>query len=145
MKVTYTLDINAPIEKSFECVNDNSKLKLWMDGLEKVEVLHETDPHNPVGTKFRQHIKEGGRVRQYDGEITRYKYPELLSVKISSKAFNVDVNYQFQNYGGGTRLNYEAELTFNNLFARIMSVLFRWLTKGILKKQMATLKKLAES
>lgn len=70
-----TITVNAPIEKTFSLVDDAEKLKLWMDGLMDTEYTSPSDPANPLGTTFRQKIKEGGRVTEYEGEVTATRSP----------------------------------------------------------------------
>ena len=144
MKIFYTVEINAQIEKTFDCVNNSEKLKLWMEGLQEVNVDPNADKDNPVGAKFRHKIKEGGKIKEYNGEITAYKLPTLLGVRIYDKMFTVDVLYKFESAGDKTILNYEADLVFGTKFAQLLGYLFSWFTKRLLVKQMSNLKALAE-
>jgi uncharacterized protein YndB with AHSA1/START domain len=144
MLCTYALDIAAPIEKVFDCVDDPDKLKLWLDGLEETTYLTERDPANPVGTKFKQKIREGGRVQEYDGEVTAYEKPKHLGVKIGASGFSVQVDYRFTPISTGTHLDYAADIRCNSIFFRVMIFLFGWLNKRILRKQITKLKELAE-
>jgi hypothetical protein len=115
-----------------------------MDGLEETIYSSPPDSANPVGTKFKQRIREGGRVAEYDGEVTAYDKPHHLAVRIGNEQFTVHVDYRFASTNSGTRLTYSAELLFHSWFARIMGVLFSWFTRGILNKQMIRLKEVAE-
>lgn len=144
MPYTYTIEIDAPIEKVFDCVDDPEKLKLWMTGLEETTYLSEFNPHNPVGVRFKQKIREGGRVTEYDGEVTGYKRPEYLAVRIFGKQFSVQVDYRFTAWGNRTQLDYSADITTDSWLIRIMLVLVGWFNKLILRKQMKKLKALAE-
>jgi carbon monoxide dehydrogenase subunit G len=144
-KAEYTLDINAPIEKAFDAVSDPNKLKIWMEGLEETIYASPLDSNaNPVGMKFKQHIREGGRVAEYDGEVTAYDKPHHLGVRVGNQQFTVLVDYRFASTGSGTRLNYSADLRFHTFIARVMGALFSWFTSRILDKQMKRLKMLAE-
>ncbi|MDF2646679.1 MAG: hypothetical protein K0Q73_2484 [Paenibacillus sp.] len=145
MQLTFTQDIKAPIEKVFACADEEEKQKLWMEGLVGTEYIGKYDPNQPVGTKFKQKIKEGGRVQEYDGEVTAYEKPRLLGVKLFNKMFSVDVRYRFTEISGGTRMQYDCELTFHHWIARLMGSLFGWFTKRIFRKQMQAFKSLAES
>ena len=145
MAITYQMDMNAPIEKVFDLVDDDEKIKLWMEGLEETIYTSPHDRENPVGTTFKQKIREGGRVTEYDGIVTDYQKPTHLGIQIGNASFRMQVDYRFSETPTGTRLNYETDMVNPSWIARIMSKLFSWLTKRILNKHMTNLKALAES
>jgi uncharacterized protein YndB with AHSA1/START domain len=144
MKMTYTMDIKAPVHKAFALVNDDTQMARWMDGLVGTEYLTPKDPANPVGARFRQRIKEGGRVQAYEGVVTQYEPNRLLGVRIGNQAFATDVTYRFEPTGQYCRLHYECQLTFHSGVAKFFGVLFAWFSRSILRKQMQKLKALAE-
>jgi len=136
MKLTYNFEINAPVGKAFEFVNDSDKLKLWMKGLEKIEVISENDSDNPVGTKFRQHIR--------NGEILEYNYPNLLGVMIESDMFSIHTTYNFESVEKVTKVFYESDINFKKRAAGFIGKMLVWSVKRTLVKQMKVLKKAAE-
>jgi uncharacterized protein YndB with AHSA1/START domain len=107
--IRHSLDIDAPIEKVFALVDDPERIKLWMKGLE--ETVYPTPPNreNPVGTRFKQRIREGRRVAEYDGEVTAYDKPTHLAVRIGNEKFLFDVDYRLSDLGGRTQLDYTAQ------------------------------------
>jgi uncharacterized protein YndB with AHSA1/START domain len=144
MAMTYSIEMKAPIDKVFDCVDDREKLKLWMDGLAETTYVTERDPANPVGTKFRQKIREGGRVQEYDGEVIAYEKPKHLAVRIGNTHFHAVADYRFSPTDDGTRLDYACDVTCHGWFVKVMGFLFGWFVKRMLRKQMAKLKELAE-
>jgi hypothetical protein len=142
-KLEYTIEMNAPIEKAFDAVSNEDKQKIWMEGLEET-IYPSPLEGNPVGQKFKQRIREGGRVNEYDGEVTAYDKPNHLGVRVGNKQFAVQVDYRFTPIASGTRLDYSAEMMFQNWFTRIIGIVFSWFTRGILDKQMKRLKQVAE-
>jgi uncharacterized protein YndB with AHSA1/START domain len=144
MKYTYTLDINALPDKVFDLIHDPEKHKLWLQGVEETRYVGEYDPTNPVGTRFRQKIREGGKVREYDGEVTAFSRPSHLGIRLFPPQFSVQVDYRLTPLGTGTRLGYSADLSCGHWFIRLMARVFGFFMWGILKKQMRTLKGLAE-
>lgn len=144
MATTYSMEVKASIDKLFDFVEDKEKMKLWMNGLEETVYTTERNSANPVGTKFKQKIREGGRVQEYDGEVLAYEKPKHLAVRIGNKSFHAVADYRFTPTHGGTRLDYVCEVTCHSWFFRVMAVMFGWLMKRILRKQMSKLKKLAE-
>jgi uncharacterized protein YndB with AHSA1/START domain len=145
MATQYTLDLNVPIETAFEYVDDPNKMKLWLDGVEETIYLDERDEKNPVGTRFKQRIREGGRVEEYDGQVTAYDKPNHLGIQIGNRSFTTRVDYRFAPTATGTRLNYTSEYEFANWPMRLFGVLFGWFGNRILDKQMKKLKAVAEA
>lgn len=144
MEITYHEEILAPIEIVFDFLNDDEKMKLWMEGLESTEYPEGKNDDDPVGTIFVQTIREGGHSQQYAGIVTEYDPPTLIGVQLQSNAFRVDVTYELTDRGRKTDLDYTCELVFASLFYRIIGVLFKGLTNRILKNQMKLLKQLSE-
>jgi uncharacterized protein YndB with AHSA1/START domain len=145
MNCTYTLDIHAPIAKVFSLVDEEKNLKKWMDGLEETIFPEGYDRAKTIGTKFKQRIKEGSRINEYDGEVIAYEKPHHLAILLGNKNFTVKVDYRFTADGARTRLDYQAEMIRAGWVVRLMCRLFSGFTKRILDKQMKKLKALAES
>lgn len=145
MQTTYQLDIEAPIGTVFEQIDDDEKLKLWMEGLEETSYPSGRDVQNPLGTKFVQKIREGGRVGEYEGEVIAYEKPTRLAIDIGNRQFTMRVDYRLSATPTGTRLDYSVETIKANWFVRLLSKLFSGFTRRLLDRQMKKLKELAES
>lgn len=145
MNCTYTLDIHAPIAKVFSLVDEDKNLKKWIDGLEETIFPEGYDRAKTVGTKFKQRIKEGSHINEYDGEVIAYEKPHHLAILLGNKHFTVKVEYRFTSNGTRTRLDYQAEMIRASWFVRLMCKLFSGFTQRILDRQMKKLKELAES
>jgi uncharacterized protein YndB with AHSA1/START domain len=145
MVFTCSRTIAAPIERVFDLIDDPEKLPLWMDGLEEtVFVSRPARGESPVGARFRQRIREGGRSVEYDGEVTAYDKPTHVAVRIGGKNFSVVVDYRLAEVAGGTRLDYSADVTNRSLMARIMGVVAGGLNRRIAERQLTRLKTVAE-
>ncbi len=144
MLFTCAVDIRAPAEKVFGLLEDHDKLKLWLDGLEETHYIGEVDQANPVGARFKQRIREGGRVQEYDGEVTAYAKPQHLGVRLFGTQFSVQVDYRLKPTVDGTHLDYSADVSCGNWFFRLMARLFSFFMRGMLCKQMNKLKVVAE-
>ena len=144
MKITMSVDIDAPLDHVFDLVDDPEKTKLWMDGLEDTFFLTERNPENPVGSRFSRRLRESGRVVEYEGEVTGYAYPTYLALKIGNKDFTMDVSYRLTPMDPGTRLDYECDTVMHSAIARIMGTMFGWMTKSIIRNQVTKLKEVAE-
>ncbi len=146
MKITHTLTINAPIDRAFDVVDDPEKFKQWAEGVEETIPGDPWDSDNPVGSRFTQRIREGGRVGEYEGEILAYDKPNLKTVRLGNPQFHTVTTYRFTALNADrTRLAYETDMVMHTAVARVMGRLFAWFTRGIVKRQMARLKALAES
>ncbi|PGS48383.1 SRPBCC family protein [Bacillus sp. AFS041924] len=141
----YSLVISAPIEAVFEVVDSDKHIKKWMDGFIENTYDENFNRENPVGHKFKQKLKEGGKIQEYEGEIISYVPPKELGVRLKHSTFTVEAIYRFHSEGTNlTRLDYECRLEMHSIVSKMMGFLFSWFTKRILVKQMSSLKKYAE-
>ena len=111
------------------------------------ETIYEPDydPDNPLGAKFKQKIREGMDVQVYDGEVTAFKKPSHLGVRLSSRSFSAVVDYRLKASKKLTRVEFTSELTFKSVATRAIASVSGPLLRGILKEQMNRLKELAEA
>lgn len=144
MPLTFSQHIEAPIERVFELLDDDEQLKLWMDGVEETTYPDGRNVTDPVGTRFRMKIREGGRVQEYDGEVVAYAPPRHLAITIGNAMFRMRVDYRLSAENGGTRLDYTCEPEYTNWLIRLIGLCFGWLTRRILRRQMLKLKSVAE-
>lgn len=145
MNESCTMEIDAPIERVWALVDEEENLRKWMDGLEETSYPDGFDAARAVGTRFVQRIREGGRLQSYEGRITAYTPPSHLGIVIGNRAFAMQVDYRLSRLGARTRLDYSAMMARGGALVRVLSRLFGWFTRRILRRQMARLKALAES
>ncbi len=145
MKNVVSIEIHAPMRKVFDLLNDAEKHKLWLDGLEETIREPGYDPKNPLGSKFRQKIREGRKVEVYDGEVTAFERPRHFGVRVHNDAFTAQVDYRLKSLKKVTRLDFTSEITFKSVAFRMLANLSRPIVGGILEKQMTKLKELAEA
>ena len=145
MNETFSMDIEAPPERVWALIDDPENLKRWMDGLEETTYPAGIDRSRPIGTRFVQRLRGGGRVSEYQGVVTAHDRLRHLGIEIGNRAFTMAVDYRLAPVPGGTRLDYSATMKRGGGFMRVMVVLFGWLTRKILREQMAKLKALAEA
>ena len=148
MKVEYTTEINCPPAKLWPWLEEPEKQKQWMKGL--LENVPTSEGPTRVGSTFKMKIKEGGRVSEYDGEITGYEKNRHLAVKMwgpAMKGMVVFVDYKLHDVSGRTRLDYVSTVDTSKAspFLKFLMPLFKLFGKMQLKGFMKTLKKLAES
>ncbi|NLF77299.1 MAG: hypothetical protein GX573_16505 [Chloroflexi bacterium] len=138
--------IKAPIAIVFEWVSDFEQRRRWMEGVEDTVFAPPFDPAHPLGATFRQNIREGARVVEYDGEIIAWEPPTHFGVRLSNPDFTLDLDYRLSLQDEqATRLDYQVNTTYMSAFARVMGMLFMWLTRRIAYRQIARLRDLVES
>lgn len=145
MTETFSMVVTAPVERVWELIDDEENLKRWMDGLVDTSYPDGLDRARPVGTRFVQRIREGGRITEYEGVVTAHDRLKHLGIEIGNRMFTMAVDYRLTSVPEGTRLDYSAVMRRGGGFIRVMTMLFGWLTRKILRKQMAKLKALAEA
>jgi uncharacterized protein YndB with AHSA1/START domain len=147
MKNICTIEIEASITKVFDFINDASKHKLWLEGLEDTVREPGYDPKNPLGSKFQQKIRDGKKVEVYDGEVTAFARPRHLGARVYNKAISVQIDYQLTKVKKHTLLEFTSQVTFHNLALKMVAGLglSRSIMRGILEKQMTSLKQLIEA
>ncbi|MGE7023211.1 SRPBCC family protein [Solibacillus cecembensis] len=145
MLITSQIEIQAPIEVVFSYLEDNDKQKEWMTGLEGTEYVTDFDSSNPVGVKFKQKLKEGNRIQEYEGQVTAYTKNNNLSIQMDHPSFLINVSYSLKEISAHSSILYIAEeVTPKTVSGKILSILFRIFMKKGLEKQMMALKQCAE-
>ncbi|MET7021380.1 SRPBCC family protein [Bacillus mycoides] len=145
MIITFQMEIQAPIEKAFSYLEDPEKQMKWMQGLEGTEHITTYDPANPVGTKFKQRLRERGQVQEYEGQVIAYEKNSLLGIQLDLPAFLIEVKYQLEILTDKScRLSLTERIEAKTLISKIMNFLFRGIIKRTIKKQMILLKQSVE-
>ncbi len=144
MLIKQSVDLATPIHHSFELVEDDRLIQRWMTGLVEMSYDNDDPKRHPVGTTFKQMIRESGRISEYAGEVLEYERPHHLAVRLVGKQFSVKVDYRFDALEVGTHLDYTADFNCTAAFARRMSELFNWLSDTVVTRQMNNLQRLAQ-
>ena len=145
MKTICSIDIDAPMTKVFDFINDAEKHKLWLDGLEDTVREPGYDHKHPIGSRFQQKIRDGKKIEVYDGVVTAFDRPRHLGARVYNKALTVQVDYRLTRVQKHTHLEFISEVTFHSLAYKLASLAAGPITRGIIEKQMKTVKKLIEA
>jgi hypothetical protein len=147
MHVTDSIQIDAPIEKVFEVVNDHH-IEVWAKTDYDLYYPMERDLDNPVGTTIVQGVR-GVKGFAWFYTITAYDKPNHLGLHIDSSTFSANATYSFVTVEDATRLDYSIELSFVSVLARIFSwILMPLMAKGFrqeVTEGLAKFKALAET
>jgi Polyketide cyclase / dehydrase and lipid transport len=139
--ITYTLNVNASCETVFELIEDESKARLWMEGVEQM-LFNENEKR--VGAHFVQHVREGRHVHAYSGEIIEYEPPHKYGLRLGNSAFTMEIRYTLDPNAEGCAILYESTMVESNWLVNMMSRLFSVFTRRLLHRHMQNLKQLAE-
>jgi uncharacterized protein YndB with AHSA1/START domain len=149
MLITETAYFDCPRERLFRHIEEPEKQKLWMKGL----LANESTSLGPrrVGSTFRMVIQEGGKPRDYDGEVTAYDKPSRLEVCFWGGCFpagmKMRVDYRLSAEGGRTRLDYTAASEGRKppWWMRLMCFFMKPLMRMQLRSFLRTLRGLVEA
>ena len=144
MQATILIDIDAPLDIVWAILDDERNIPRWVPEVVETTFPEGHDRANPVGVRFRQKIREAGRVKEYGGVVTAYEPKKHLGIRMTDARFDMDLLYTLAGEGNRTRLVYALEVVLKGLFARIMGFVFRPLTMRIVRRQLAALKTIAE-
>ena len=143
MHLNASVTITAPIGQVFSYLDDGQRLRRWIAGL--VEVSYEK-PGIPrgVGSRFRQRIKAGGRIRNYEGEVIVYQPPAQIGVRLGNARCSVDVRYRLVERLGATQVEQTAVVQVRGRLARLVSVAGGWLMQRQQRRMLRRLKAVVE-
>ena len=145
MRVVTTVDIAAPIERVWPLLDRDENIKLWMPDVIETTYPDGKQEGDPVGTRFEQKIREGGRINTYLGEVTAYEPHSLLGVRLGDERnFSTEVTYRLSAQGRRTRLDYACDVRLFSWLSRIMILIGGPMMRRIVKRHMANLKRVAE-
>lgn len=145
MRFSHQLEIDAPVERVFALIDDDAAARRWMRGLEETVYPDGPEQEHRVGTHFRQRIREGARIADYDGVVTAFEPPRRLEHRIGAGGgMTMRVAYRLEAVGSGTRLTYETEMEDAGWFVSFLARLTARYMRGVLEGQMTALRRLAE-
>lgn len=145
MKLSYEIDIKAPIETVFALISDIEHLRQWLDSLEESRYLSHFDPDNPIGTPFRQRAREMGQAIEYEGKIVTYERPRRFGVRVGAKQLTLDMQYRLASIDAGTRLTCTVEMIKASFKARLLATAASSLAEKRLDTHMKKLRAVAET
>ena len=144
-ELVHSVEIAAPPRLVFGLIEDPQVRKLWQQGLEEtVDTFHPAGG-GKVGSRFVSRIREGGRLREYPGELIAYEAEALYSVRMDDSQYTLTISYSVVPQGPGTRAEFITRIEFHSWFSRLMSPIARLMLGTIMKNQLRSLKELAET
>lgn len=146
MRLNYSIEIDAPIERVFTALVDDSLNKQWIPNLSETEFIEETE--NKVGSTFREVYHEKGKDIEMQGVITAHEPNHHHACEMSGNEFDLAVQYYLSQNGSSTLLRQKTQITFHSAITRIIMValypFMMWFGKRQLKSSLGKLKQLCE-
>ena len=143
MNLEHVTEIRASRERVFDYISNPEKLRLWAKGMEERTDL--TPGRHGVGTRFRQRIREGGRVTEYEGEILAYDPPAHLQVRMARGPLTMTMEYRLSTPSPAvTQLHQRLSIESASRIMRWLAPLFSAFTRRLMRRQAQALKELVE-
>ena len=131
-KFTVEREINAPLEKVFECASDFANAAERIDGILKIEML--TEGPVRVGTRFREtrimFKKEATEVM----EITVFERPSRYAFKAESHGCKYLTRFDLVQEGAGTNLVMVFSAEPETFFGKVMGIVFSFMVKACIRE-----------
>jgi uncharacterized protein YndB with AHSA1/START domain len=143
MHFSANVTVAAPIGQVFSYLDDEERMKRWMTGLVEVSYEQPAVPRG-VGSRFRRRIKEQGRIRDYEGEVIRYRPPAEIGVRLGNTGFSVDVGYRLVERSGTTQVQQTVVMAARSRLTRVVSRLSGWLMQRQQQSMLLRLKAVVE-
>lgn len=144
MRQTRRIRINAPQNRVWELIDDDSKLPSWMAHLVAVRYPDGKPKDNPVGARFIHELRQGDTVSSYGGEITEYQRGKLLAMMVRPEAFAMHSVYHLSGDEDWTLLEFGCDVKPMTWRGYLMVWWARRVLNSILDQQLARLKLVAE-
>ena len=145
MLIRYSTQVDAAAPTIFACVDKPEHIVQWVGGAVEHAYVTERNPANPVGQQFRQKLRMGSSIREFNGEIIAWEAPTHFGLHIPSPAYSSEAHFRISP-SGATRstIDYAIEITLHKLAARILGPLLQVPLGFFVRKQIGQLKAYAE-
>jgi len=136
----YVTEFDHPVEEVFAYVDDDTKLRQWVGGLQETK---RTSPGEPgVGSTFHQKLQMGKRFFEMDGVVLEYERNRWIKVKLETDDCVMELSYKFEDINGRTRLTYNLESTYRKFLYRLLAPLTKLMGQKKLEEDFDRLKQL---
>jgi uncharacterized protein YndB with AHSA1/START domain len=143
MAITLQARIEAPAPFVFEYLRDMDKVRLWIAEVEESKYTLRQEGQ-AVGTRFVQKIRQGFSLNTYQGEVEDYQHERLIRLKLQSESAVMLIEYRLEPEGTGCRMTYVTDMSSRNLRGAFLGMVFQGFSEGVLRRQLMTLKRIAE-
>ena len=146
MRLTAAVDIDAPPETVWRCIDEPALIVRWVEGALEHRYLEPRDPAHPVGQRFVQRLRQGKKVKEFTGTLIACERPRHFAFTIPSPAYSSEAHFRLAPLDAArTHVDYAIDVILRTATAKVAGVLLRLPLAFFVPKQMRRLKSLAES
>lgn len=145
MTYSHSVEIEAPIGRVFDLLENPEKQTLWMGGLEQTVFTSQPADNSRVGARFVQRMRGGRSGAEFEGEITVHEKPHRLAFRVGNTAFSADFDYRLERKERVTVLSCTVAVVNRTPLTRLSGVLMGPATRRMAKSQLKRLKAVAEA
>ncbi len=138
MSFTIREEISTTPRQLFDHLHDPDLVKTWMPGLISMQMFS-PDPRKP-GAKFQYLIRQFGKRLTMEGELLEFIEPSRIAVRLTTKQFSFDVNYEIQRLPKGSKLIYTFALNPGSRLPGILTVPFELFMQKMASQQIESLR-----
>src|SRR3954470_3015719 len=126
MRLTARIDIDAPPQVVWRCIDEPALIVRWVEGALEHRYLDARDPANPVGQRFVQRLQQGKKVTEFIGTLIACERPRHFAFTIPSPAYSSEAHFRLTPLGSaGTHVDYVIDVTLHTTTAKIAAALLR--------------------
>ncbi|MBM3269443.1 MAG: SRPBCC family protein [Candidatus Sericytochromatia bacterium] len=112
-----SVTIERPAAEIFPMLTEAERRREWVAG---IIAIKEGGGPPRVGAKAVETLDMGGQRVTVHAEVTALEPAKLLAVKGTSEGFEMAFRYRLEEFGGKTRVDWDAEFQFKPLLAKLM-------------------------
>jgi uncharacterized protein YndB with AHSA1/START domain len=137
--------VNAAAETVFACVDQPEHIVQWVEGAVEHAYVTDRNPANAVGQRFRQKLRMGKSVNEFNGEIIAWEVPTHFGLSIPSPAYSSEAHFRISPNGAKqSTVDYSIDVTLHRTVVRLLSPLLKVPLTFFVRKQIGKLKVYAE-
>lgn len=141
-RVAHSVEIDAPPDAVFPYLAAAEQRLRWMGPLRESEPLTNGPP--ALGSRWRDVFEDLGQRIELEAEVVAYEPPQLLRVKLSSRAIEATSEQRLDAVDGRTRVSAVIDTKYKSFTARLASGIVTQHAQKQLEADFASLKKLVE-
>lgn len=146
MLLTCSTTVEALPATVFDCVDAPRHIVGWVSGAIEHTYLSERGPKPPIGQRFRQLLRQGRRIRTFEGEIIAWEEATHFGLRIPTAAYTTEAHFRISPLGARrSTLEYTIEIVLMSPLAKAIGPLLKLPLRWFVRRQIDSLKAYAEA